>query len=91
MRERVDAEGEVEVALCGVEDGFAARDARVVDEDCGAADGGADLGGGGGDGGRGGEVAGEEVDVGRCWDAALALFAREEWRGRGEGLFYLHK
>ena len=90
MRERVDAEGEVEVALCGVEDGFAARDARVVDEDCGAADGGADLGGGGGDGGRGGEVAGEEVDVGRCWDSVSIIRNRRFFFGGG-GLFYLHK
>lgn len=61
--ECVDAEGQVEVALGGVEDGFAARDARVVDEDCWAAQGGADLAGGGFDGGGGGEVAVEEVDV----------------------------
>ena len=63
MGECVDAEGQVEVALGGVEDGFAACDARVVDEDCGVAQGGADLAGGGFDGGGGGEVAVEEVDV----------------------------
>lgn len=61
--ECVDAEGQVEVALGGVEDSFAACDARVVDEDCGVAQGGADLAGGGFDGGGGGEVAVEEVDV----------------------------
>ena len=40
--ERVDFEGQVEVFLGGVEDGFAARDAGVVDENCGVAECAAD-------------------------------------------------
>jgi hypothetical protein len=66
VRESVDFEGQVQVFLGGVEDGLAAGDAGVVDEDGGVAERGADGGGGGGDGGGGGEVALEEADGGWC-------------------------
>lgn len=53
VAEGVYFEGEVDVLFGGFEDGFAARDARVVDEDGGVAERGADLRGCAGDGGGG--------------------------------------
>lgn len=46
----VDFEGQVDVFLGAVEDGAAARDAGIVDEDGWVAERGADFGGGGCDG-----------------------------------------
>jgi hypothetical protein len=66
VREGVDFEGQVDVELGGLEDRFAAHDARIVDEHGGVAEGGADLGGGGCDGFGGGQVALEVADRGGC-------------------------
>lgn len=60
VRERVDGEGQAQVGGRGAEEGLAARDAGVVDEDGGGAERSADGGASRGDGGFGGEVALEE-------------------------------
>lgn len=60
--EGVDLEGQVDVLLGAVEDCAAARDTRVVDEDGGVAERGADLSGGGFDRGGRGEIAVEVAD-----------------------------
>ena len=62
MAEGVDLEGEVDVLLCRLEDGFAACDSGVVDQDRGVTERGTDGRGGGGDGLGVGEVALEEAD-----------------------------
>lgn len=73
MREGVHVEGEADVCFGGVEDGFAAGAAGIVDEDGGVAEGAADGGGGGGDGVFGGEVALEVVDGGGSCGVLAAL------------------
>lgn len=60
--EGVDLELEASVGLAAAEDGAAAADAGVVDQDGGLAHGGADGGGGIGDGCRRGDVAFVEAD-----------------------------
>jgi hypothetical protein len=62
VRKGVYFESQVDVFLGSVEDGLAARDARVVDEDRWSAERGADGRGGFGDGRGRREVAFEEAD-----------------------------
>ena len=62
----VDAESDVEVGICVLEEGLAAADAGVEDQDGGGAEGGAEGGGGLVDGGGGGDVAVVEGDGGGC-------------------------
>ena len=62
MAEGVDFEGQVDVLLCRLEDGLAACDSGVVDQDRGVTECGADGRGGRGDGLGVGEVALEEAD-----------------------------
>lgn len=76
--ERVYLEGQVNVLLGGGENGFAARDACVVDQDGWVAERGADGGGGFGDGRGRREVAFEEADRGRCWACQHRSSVREE-------------
>jgi len=63
MGQGIDVKREPHILFRGIENRFAAADARVVDEDCRGADLGADLGGDGRNGGGGGDVAFEVVDV----------------------------
>lgn len=85
--EGVYVEGEADVFFGGVEDGFSAGAAGVVDEDGGVAEGAADGGGGGIDGVFGGEVALEEVDGGgSCgWGFSSCLFCGGRMNGWMDG------
>lgn len=49
MRESIDVEGEADVFFCGLDNGLARENARIVNEDCGMADLGPDVLGYGGD------------------------------------------
>lgn len=75
MRDGVYVEGQPDVELFGLEDGFAARGSGVGDEDCGVAEFRADGVGGGGDGGVGCEVGFEVVDVRGRWRSMFSLMS----------------
>lgn len=66
VRDGVDLEGETEVVVGGIEDGLAAREAGVVDEDGGVADFALDGGSAFFDCIGGAEIAVEVVDI--WWD-----------------------
>lgn len=65
--EEVDGEGIFDAFFGAFEDRLAGGYAGVVDEDCGGAEAGADLGCGLADGFGGGDVAVVEMHVGCCW------------------------
>lgn len=71
MREGIHVEGEADVVLAGLEDGFATSTAGIVDKDGGIAEGGTDGGCGGYNGGLGGEIALEVLHRGRGWEALV--------------------
>lgn len=67
VAESVDLEGQVDVLFGRLEDGLAACDTCIVDENRGVSQCGADRRSGVGDGVGGAEVAFEEADRRRCW------------------------
>lgn len=84
VRKGVHFERQIQVALGGVEDSFAAGNAGVVDQDCRVAERAANLRGGVFDGGGRGKVAVEEADGGGCW--RILVNSRFVFRGHEDGL-----
>lgn len=67
VAEGVDLEGQVDVLLGRLEDGFASCNTSIVDKYRGVAEGGANGGSGGRDGFGRAEVALEEANRWWCW------------------------
>jgi hypothetical protein len=84
VRKGIDLEGKADVLLGRLQDRLSSCDARIVDEDRGVAEFGADLGRGGRYRRRRGEVAVEVADGWRCCRMLIALLPSQVWRDGGE-------